>query len=178
MVKSKFSLLFVVFISIAITSCSDDDSVQNTVLNVSDIEGNWSLFQINSTPVVDLEGDANTNPNIMAQTDCFNGMSLNFGTNGVLTVVSSEITFDSNADPSFDCSLRTDVGSYSISGNDLTVTIPISGNQEIQTVVIDVQNNNILSFTLTESQVAQFFSVPSGESFSTITELEFVYEKF
>lgn len=173
--KSEFRLLLVIFISIFMISCSDDDT-QNVVLNETDILGTWIVSEINSTPAVDLENNSNSDPNVMNQTSCFDGMSLDFDTGGNLTVVSSEITFDDNTDPSFVCSLRTDTGSYLISGNDLTVTIPISGNQETETVAVDIQNNT-LSFSLTESQVAQFFNVPSGESFSAINELEFVYLK-
>ena len=173
--KSKSSLLFVILISIATTSCSDDDT-QNVILNETDILGTWTINEINSTPAVDLESNGNSDTNVMNQTNCFDGMSLDFDTNGNLTVVSSEITFDANTDPSFMCSLRTDTGSYIISGNDLTVTIPISGNQETETILVNIQNNT-LSFSLTESQVAQFFNVPSGESFSAINELEFVYIK-
>ncbi|RRO25174.1 hypothetical protein EIG84_01300 [Flavobacteriaceae bacterium 14752] len=173
--KVQFRLFIMAVISIFMASCSDDD-VQNSVLNIADVEGSWTLSEINSTPVVDLENNGNTDANLMNQTSCFDGMSLDFDTSGNLTVVTSEITFDANTNPSFSCSLRTDSGSYIISGNDLTVTIPVSGSQETETIVVNVQNN-MLSFSLTQNGIAQFFNVPSGESFSAINELEFVYLK-
>ncbi len=156
-------------------SCSDDDS-QVTTLSVADIEGNWVVSEINSTPAVDLESNGNSDANLMNQTTCFDGMSLDFDNNGTLTVVTSEITFDATATPSFSCELRSDVGSYQISGDVLTITLPISGNQETETINVNVQNNT-LSFSLMQSDIAQFFNIPSGESFSAINDLEFVYLK-
>lgn len=49
-------------------------------------------------------------------------------------------------------------------------------NQETQTILVDVQSNT-LTFSLTQNDIAKFFSVPEGESFSAINELEFVYLK-
>lgn len=167
-----FSLLILILINL---SCVEDDS-SNTSLNTANIEGLWIVSEINSIPTVDLESNGNTNANLMNQTTCFDGMSLDFDANGNLTVVSSEITFDSTATPSFSCELRTDTGTYVISGSDLTVTIPISGTQETQTILVDVQSNT-LTFSLTQNDIVEFFSVPEGESFSAINELEFVYLK-
>ena len=165
----------IVLLSTFIISCSDDDTQVQT-LSSSDIVGSWTLVEINSTPAVDLEGNGNTDPNVMNQTDCFDGMSLDFDNSGNVSVVTSAIDFDSSATPSFNCSLQTNSGSYSIDQNNLTVTAQISGNQETETLNVNVQNNT-LSFTVTESDIADYFSVPAGESFSSITELEFVYQK-
>lgn len=173
--KFQSRFLLIAFFPILLTSCSDDDT-QNVVLNETDIEGTWVVSEINSTPVVDLESNGNNDPNLMNQTTCFDGMSFNFDSNGNLTVVTTEITFDANSDPSFICSLRTDIGDYTISGNDLTVTVPISGNQETESVLVNIQNN-ILTFSLSQVEVAEFFNIPNGESFSAIDELEFVYVK-
>lgn len=173
--KFRSRFLLIAFFAILLTSCSDDDT-QNVVLNVTDIEGTWIVSEINSTPVVDLESNGNNDPNLMNQTTCFDGMSFNFDSNGNLTVVTTEITFDANSDPSFICSLRTDIGDYTISGNDLTVTVPILGNQETESVLVNIQNNT-LTFSLSQVEVAEFFNIPNGESFSAIDELEFVYVK-
>jgi len=174
----KISYNFLIFITacLILSSCSDDDDTNISVLSNSDIEGNWAITEINSTPAVDLESNGNTDPNLLNQTNCFDGMALDFDSNGNLNVTSTEITFDENASPSFVCSLRNDLGSYLISGGNLTVTIPISGNQETQTISVNIQNNT-MSFSLTQSDVAQFFNIPSGENFSSINELEFVYQK-
>jgi hypothetical protein len=152
-----------VLFSTFIISCSDDDP-QNQTLSSSDIVGNWSLVAINSTPAVDLEDDGNSDPNVMNQTDCFDGMSLDFDNNGNVSVVTSAIDFNSSATPSFTCSLQTNSGSYIINQNNLTVTAQISGNQETETLNVDVQNNT-LSFIVTESDVADYFNVPSGRIF-------------
>ena len=171
--KLKYLALFT--LSLFMISCSDEDT-EVQPLSTSTIEGSWSLAEINTTPPVDLEDDGNTDANVMNQTDCFNGMSLDFDTNGNLDMVTSAINFDSSASPSFDCSTQTSSGSYTINQKDLTVTTQISGNEETETLNVDVQNNT-LSFTLTESDIADFFSIPGGESFSPITEAEFIYEK-
>ena len=169
----KISLL--VLLSTFIISCSDDDTTNQT-LSSSDIVGNWSLVEINSTPAVDLEDNGNSDPNVMNQTDCFDGMSLDFDNNGNVTAVSSEIDYDDSTSPSFNCSLRTDSGSYTLNNSDLSVTVTLDGSQETETLNVDLQNNT-LSFIVTESDVADYFNVPSGQSFSSINELEFVYLK-
>ena len=175
MTHYNFKHLLLLILSISLFSCSDDDTQVQTLSN-SDIVGNWTLVEINSTPAVDLEGNGNTDPNVMNQTNCFDGMSLDFDNSGNVNVVTSAIDFDSSASPSFTCSLQTNSGNYTIDQNNLTVTAQISGNQETETLNITVQNDT-LSFTVTEGDIADFFSVPAGESFSTITELEFVYQK-
>ena len=175
MILRHFKLGLFIFFSISIFSCSDDDTQVQT-LSSSDIVGSWTLVEINSTPAVDLEENGNTDVNLMDQTNCFDGMSLDFDNNGNVSVVTSAIDFDSSASPSFTCSLQTNSGSYTIDQNNLTVSAQISGNQETETLNVTVQNNT-LSFTVTEGDIADFFSVPAGESFSSITELEFVYQK-
>lgn len=175
MLHKCLKITLLALLSTFIISCSDDDP-QNQTLSSSDIVGNWSLVEINSTPAVDLEDDGNSDPNVMNQTDCFDGMSLDFDNNGNVTAVSSEIDYDDSASPSFNCSLRTDSGSYTLNNSDLSVTITLDGSQETETLNVDVQNNT-LSFIVTESDVADYFNVPSGESFSSINELEFVYQK-
>lgn len=173
---NNFKVIILFISTVLFFNCSDEDNVNTQTLSSSDIVGNWSLVEINSTPAVDLEENGNTDPNVMNQTDCFDGMSLDFDNNGNVSVVTSAINYDSTNSPSFSCSLQTNSGSYSIDQNNLTVTAQISGNQETETLNVDIQNNT-LSFIVTESDIADYFNVPPGESFSGITQLEFVYQK-
>ncbi|MDR9401233.1 MAG: lipocalin family protein [Psychroflexus sp.] len=124
-------------LSIVMFSCSDEDNVTQT-LSSSDIVGSWSLVAINSTPAVDLEENGNSDPNVMNQTGCFDGMSLDFDNNGNVTAISSEINYNANASPSFSCSLRTDSGSYLLNNNDLTVSITLDGSQETETLNVNI----------------------------------------
>jgi len=174
--KKIYAVLCILALSIAF-SCSGDDSPQVTTFTDADIAGEWFLVELNSTPAIDLENDGTMDTNLMWQTTCFDGWSLEFIPNGnVLNATSADIIFDPTASPTLDCTPRVDSGNYSISGNDLTVSTTVDGTVESQTLTINISNDT-LSFVATESDVASMFNIPDGEVYSNLTSLEFVLQK-
>jgi hypothetical protein len=163
--------LFVLF-----SSCSSDDSTEMSTFSETDILGQWILIELNSTPAIDIENNGNLEENIMLQTSCFDGWGLNFEANANFTANSSDIDFNPTASPSLVCTPRTDSGTFSLAGNDLTVSVLVDGNVETQTISITIDNNT-LSFTATESEVAAFFNIPDDEIYSDLLSIEFVLQK-
>lgn len=174
--KILFQSIPVIVLLFILSSCSSDDNNQVTTLTDADVLGEWQLIEINSDPSIDIENDGTTDTNLMLQTTCFDGWSLDFDANGVLTADYAEIEIDPNAIATLICTPQTDTGTYNISGNNLTVSATIDGNTETQTISITI-TNNVMSIFVAESDITSFFAIPDGEIYSELVSLEFVLQK-
>jgi hypothetical protein len=144
--KHLHSILFVLLLSISITSCSsDDENITSSVVGV------WELTEWNANFFVDLNNDTLFNGNLLEEIDCANNEILRFEDNGVVTSsdtfnakieifqqeVNSELLYNAN----IECADGGSIGfasSYIETNNTVEFNGSVSeliGNQIIRTFV-------------------------------------------
>lgn len=154
------------------TSC--EDSPAPSTNNNAAIAGNYVLSTLTADVPVDLDQDMNSDMELTNETTCFNTMTINFNANGTFTSTVAEVSFD--AANNLQCNTAVETGTYSYAAGTLTITVNVNGGTvtESQQVVL---TTNSLSFTVTDTDVAQYFSGAAGTPASSITSLDFVYNK-
>ncbi|WP_179008349.1 lipocalin family protein [Winogradskyella forsetii] len=163
------------------TSCSSDDD-DNTSSN---IEGTWKLTAWNvSGTSYDLNNDGTVSTNLLEEMNCYNNETIVFN-NNVATIMSTsyadiyaelEVGSTSEYMYTIECEneVSTDVATYSVNGNTITVT---STYEEDGTVyednVVGTLNGNSMSFVIEEG----LYITDSNFDAVVAQDLTFVYTK-
>jgi len=169
MKKIIFSLIGVVFM---LASCSEE-SPKSSNTNAA-IAGNYVLSTLTADVAVDLNQDMNNDVELTNETTCFDAMTINFDLNGSFTSTIAEVSFDTANN--LQCTTVIETGTYVYSNGTLTITINVNGGTvtESQQVVLTPTS---LSFNVDDNDVAQYFNGAAGTPASSITSLDFVYDK-
>jgi hypothetical protein len=164
---------FLGFAAMLFLVACESNSTNNGNNNAA-IAGDYVLTALSSDVAVDLNSDGSSSMDLMSETTCFDAMTISFGINGDFTSTIAEVGFDQNN--VLTCSTSVQSGTYSYANNLLTITVNVNGGTatDSQAVVLTPTN---LSFSVTDADVAQYFSGAAGTPASGITELDFVYTK-
>lgn len=161
-------------------SCSSDDDGSGE--QTTSLGGVWLLTELNATPATDLNNDGVASVNLLTETTCFDTTAFSFQGNNTGTVNSTIATLEIDQNQIVNCAVRTDSGTYSISGNTLSVTIDINGGTATETrqVVLTGNGSNAgdtLAFFVANNEIGAYVNDPGNTVASSIQNLEFVYTK-
>ena len=157
--------------------CDNDDSSSNLIEPTPTLNGTYILTTINADVPVDLNNDDITNTNLLEETSCFDIMEVNFNTDGSFSAINSKFDFNGGASGNeVTCTTRTDSGTWSLTENELTLSVIIAGSTITETKEI-LLTNTTFSFSVTESEIDAYVEDTSQSSASSITELFLEYTK-
>lgn len=101
-----------------LASCSDDDNNGSSGIN-----GTWKVTAFTSSTPSDMNGDGTATGDIIAETGCYNNMTLVLSGSNTAVLNAQEASIDLD-NGSLTCeTLAPETGTYVQSGNQVTVTI-------------------------------------------------------
>lgn len=163
--------------TVFLVSCSDDDDQVQT-LSENDLEGSWTLIEMNASSGVDLNNDGTSNTDITTETDCFDNMTVNFEAENNFMLNYPSLDFDEvDGETVLNCGDANTSGSYNLSGNTLSITTEIENTVETDDFQVNLSGNQ-LSFTVTNAQAASYFDFDTSDNENADLEsIEFVFEE-
>ncbi|MFN2260998.1 MAG: DUF5004 domain-containing protein [Psychroflexus sp.] len=173
-IKSFLSLLSISFL---LLSCSDDDDQVQT-LSENDLQGSWTLVEMNASSGVDLNNDGTSNTDITNETDCFDNMTVDFQAENNFMLDYPGLDFDQvDGETVLNCNDNNTTGSYSLNGSTLSITTEIENTVETDDFQVNL-NGNQLSFTVTNAQAASYFDFDTSDNENAdLQSIEFVFEE-
>ena len=152
--------------------------------NLNDLVGLWNMYSMSSMETtVDFDQDGVFTNDLLEETDCFDDMYFDFKETGVVDTKQSRLYF-SAATGMFSCQTTGDYdATYTVNGNQLTVTFNVGGQQytETKTISIYTENGNeFLKVTLTNQETDSAVYVaddPGNTVASDIQKIEMIYIK-
>lgn len=183
----KNSKLIVLLSAVLIFSCSKgNDELNNESLRIvnanalvkEDLIGNWSLSRMQADVPVDLNDDAISNTNLLAETSCFNTMGVIFYADGTFLTNNARLDFNAGAtNDKFDCiSDRKDQGTWDVMDDKLLMSIVIDGKTYNHEKVL-VMTANTFAFEVSKIESNQYVTDPGNTQASEIRILELEYSK-
>ena len=173
----------ILFSSCAGEDLDDDADLLNTkmlvYINSQDLIGTWNLTVMQANTPVDLNDDGTSNTNLMAETSCFNVMSIDLRDDWTFTSVNSRIDLEAGeTNDKFSCMTpRTDSGTWKVDGDSLTLNVNIGGTIYPHTKKITMKDNTF-SFDVTKLESQQYVKDPGTTVVSGITVMYQTYTKF
>lgn len=153
-------------------SCNKDDDNDNG--SSGSIAGTYKLTAFNISVAQDLNGDGTASVNQLSETACFNNsfMTLNSNNTFVYDDKGVEITSD-GMDDVIDCYDDGDVtGSWSVSGNTLTLNYSFGGAPVTDTYTI---SGSTITLSVPDGEVVGTTS--SGDPVYVTADIQAVYTK-
>lgn len=152
--------------------------------SVTDLVGLWTMYSMSSMETtVDFDEDGVFTNDLLQETDCFDAIYFDFKETGVVDTRQSRLYF-STATGMFSCQTSGDYNAtYTVSGNELTVTFNINGQQYVEKKTISIYTENgseFLKVTLTKQETNSAVYVaddPGNTVASNIQKIEIVYLK-
>jgi hypothetical protein len=117
MKKLKF-LMFAMAGCLAVTSCSDDDSGNNTPVN-QNISGSYQLTSYNAPTAQDYDNDGDISSNLVLEGGCYNDSWISFHSDGTYNQNFRQTT-TGNGGLTLDCNTQVTSGTYTRNGNSIT----------------------------------------------------------
>ncbi|HSJ11701.1 MAG TPA: lipocalin family protein [Gillisia sp.] len=179
-------LLF--FSAILFSSCAGEDLddkdgelLNNKMLvyiDSQDLIGTWKLTVMESNTPVDLDEDGVTNTNLLKETWCFNDMNIDLRADGNFSSKNARMDFQAGeTNDKFLCMTpRTDVGTWSVEGDELILAVNIEGTVYIRRKEITMKDNTF-SFNVTKLESEQYVKDPGNTVVSGITVMYLTYTK-
>lgn len=184
------------FIAALIISCSAEDAdmelnslnasgtvVQAEAVTANQLVGYWKMYSMTSNPDVDFDQNGVFTNDLLEENDCFDEMFFDFKDTGAVATRQSRLYF-SAATGKFSCATTGDYSAnYTVSGNELTVTFSINGQQfsETRTVALYSEaGSQFLKVTLTKAETNAAVYVandPGNTVASEIQKIEMIYIK-
>lgn len=161
------------FISLCIlvlVSCESESTSNNNPT----LSGNYRLTSLIADVAVDLNQDGATNTQVMNETTCFDTVAINFSNNTNFNASYSEVGFDVNN--VLTCATNMQSGTYTYSNGVLSITVPVNGGTVTESHNV-LLTPTTLEFTVTDADVANYFSGAPGTPAANITQLDVVYTK-
>lgn len=193
--KNLFKNMFGVGVGVSLLMSCSVESVDETNLNasmstmevqnlsISDLVGTWNMYSMTSSDSVDFDQNGVYTYDLLEETECFDPMYFIFDDAGTVLTKQSRLYFNS-VSGMFSCQTSKEYSAtYQISGNKLSVTFTVKGNQytEIKTISRYSENGGeFLKVTLTESETDQAVYVandPGNTVASDIKQIDMVYKK-
>jgi len=149
------SILFSLFITLGLISCSDDDGGSGTQSGI-EFAGTWVLTEINLSAAIDTDNDGTTSNNLLDEADCLQDTlildeTFEWTSTEIVANLITPITGDLY---NVNCSnLRNQNGNWGVSGSNLFLigsvnrTFLISGDQLIENLGQDLPGIRTLVYT-------------------------------
>ena len=158
--------------------------VQSQELTMNDLVGTWNMHSMSSIETtVDFDQDGNRTNDLLLETDCFDPMYFIFASTGEVSTYQSRLYF-SEATGAFSCQTTGNyTATYSINGNELSVTFTIDGQTYTETKTISRYTENgaeFLKVTLTKAETSTAVYVakdPGSTVASNIQQIDMIYKK-
>ena len=176
------------FTAILFLSCAAEDLDKNEAdqlntkmlvyINSEDLVGFWELSIMTANIAVDLNEDGNSSTNLKAETTCFDKMNINLRTDGTFSSVNARMDFQAGeTNDNFLCKApRTDVGTWEVDGDVLTLKVNIGGTIYPHTKKLTL-GNNTFSFDVTKLESEQYVKDPGTTMVSEIEVVSLTYTK-
>lgn len=160
-------------------------------LTMNDLVGRWNMYAMTSVPLeegveataVDFDQNGVFTYDLLEETDCFDPMYFDFTSNGEVATYQSRLFF-SKVTGAFSCQTTGNYkATYTINGDQLSVTFTIDGQTYTETKTISRYSENgseFLKVTLTkaETNAAVYVAPDPGNTVaSEIQKIEMVYIK-
>ncbi|MEP6262298.1 MAG: DUF5004 domain-containing protein [Gillisia sp.] len=180
--------MLICFSAILFSSCSGEDlddkdaELLNTKMLVyiasEDLVGNWELSVMRANTPVDLNDDGAGNTNLLEETSCFDVMNINLRNDMTFSSVNSRMDFQAgDTHDKFLCMApRTDIGTWHVDGDILTLNVNIGGTIYTHTKKLTMENNKF-SFDVTKLESQQYVKDPGNTVASGITVMYLTYIK-
>lgn len=187
-----FGLLFPLYVA-----CSTEDAdmglnslnsagtiVQAEVITANQLVGIWKIASMSSVQTtVDFDQNGVRTNDLLKETDCFDTMYFDFKESGAVATRQARLYF-STSTGQFSCQTTGDyAATYEVSGNELTVTFIVDGQQYTDTKTISLfseNGNEFLKVTLIKEETNSAVYVandPGNTVASGIQEIEIIYIK-
>lgn len=161
--------------SVLLFSCENAENTPQP-LTQEDIQGEWLLSELNASEAVDLDNDGNSSIDLTTETNCFEGMAVNFEED-TYQFTYPKISFTGETNETLNCTDTLNTGTYTLENNVLTATTTIDDATNTESVNVELTNNQ-LKFTITRTQVNQYLDLDSSDNENSDLEfLEFIFEK-
>ena len=151
-------------------------------VTVSSLEGTWNMYSMTSSDSVDFDQNDVYTYNLLEETDCFDPMYFDFGTDGTVATKQARLFFNSTG--AFTCQDTGDYSAtYDVLGNELSVTFTVDGMQYTETKTVSQYTENgeeFLKVTLTKQETNSAVYVandPGTTVASEIQQIDMVYKK-
>lgn len=184
--KVIFPPILACCLAITLFSCAAEDLETETeelkaanleVYQSQDLVGIWELVSMESDVAINLNGDQNSNTNILKETECFNEMSYDFKADGSVLTSQSKLYFNTSGITS--CEKGDYTSSYTVDNDVLRVSFTdkngITVNPGKQIKLTD--NKQLLHITLSRAEASQYIKSDSGNSTQVINEITTIYKK-
>ncbi|MCM8568734.1 lipocalin family protein [Gramella jeungdoensis] len=156
-------------------SLSDDDweTIIHTRINPSDLYGSWELTAIYTEDVIDINGDGTHTNDLLLETNCFDGMSIELKDDGGFFAVNAQMDFSARpGDLEYECvSKPGETGTWEINNNALVLNLVV-GNILISDAKKISLYANSFSLSVNENQSKDYVDHPQNDRIQVI-ELEF-----
>jgi hypothetical protein len=169
-------LLLFLALAVVLTSCEDDEALATTSTNnTPNIIGSWELTSLQADVAIDFNNDGTSNTELFNETFCFDNRILTFDAANNFSVDLPDL--DTDANNVLSCTDASYSGTYTIDMNSrLSVTVPVNGGTVTDDKVISVTATTI-TFTVTRSEVTQYFNPASGTPADNINSIAVTYTK-
>lgn len=149
-----------------------------TYIETADLVGHWDLSVLRADIAVDLNADGASNTNLLEETSCFDVMNIDFRDDMTFTSVNSRMDFAAGeTNDAFECMApRTDVGTWDVQGDTLTLNVNISGTIFTHTKKLTM-GVSTFSFDVTKLESQQYVKDPGNTVVSGITIMSQTYTR-
>lgn len=184
-----FTKTLILVVAIAMFSCAaeDRDDVQSntlksadltTTLVASDLVGVWDLSIMEADTPVDINKDGTSNKNILAETNCFSDMGVDFKEDMTFTTTNARLDFiDGPNNDEFTCEKgRSDFGTWDVDGDVLILNINIDGMVYTERKQLTITPTTF-AFAVTKFESDKYVNDPGNTSASPIRILSLEYTK-
>lgn len=174
--------------AVLVSSCAgeDLDDKDGELLNAKmlvyidsqDLIGTWKLTVMQANSPVDLNDDGVTNANLLQESWCFNDMNIDLRADGSFSSINARMDFQAGeTNDKFLCMTpRTDIGKWSVEGDELILEVNIEGTVYIRRKEITMKDNTF-SFDVTKLESEQYVKDPGNTVVSGITVMYLTYTK-
>ena len=167
---------------LALNATTTTSTTQEITMN--DLVGKWNMHSMTSLETtVDFDQDGNRTNDLLLETDCFDPMYFDFKSSGEVTTYQSRLYF-SEVTGAFSCQTTGNyAATYSISGDQLTVTFTVDNQTYTETKSISRYSENgseFLKVTLTKAETSSAVYVakdPGNTVASNIQQIDIIYKK-
>lgn len=169
--KTKIQSLILFALSIILVSCSSDDD-GNTTLTA---EGEWLVTALLVESSFDFNGDGTASRDLFEETPCYIGNSIMFFDNGsvIIDIDFTYIYVNNNDEQDYECQNGLDITStWTQNGNTITVA-----NDDQQGDIVGTISGNDLTVTIPDGFEMELYDAGTGQSVDVSEDFTIVFTK-
>lgn len=188
MTKKYFYSSLAAILSVLYVSCdADNEDLRGEDLNAkmmgafiydSDLVGEWNLNAMVTDKEIDLNGDKVFTKDLMAETSCFDPMSIIFNGDKTFVSVNSRMDFlGGESGDEFECMAdRTDRGKWSLENDILIMYVNVNGKEEKHTKQL-IYSEGVFAFEVNRMESQAYVTDPGNLSVSKVSVVALEYNK-